>query len=1291
MEDNFVHPHGDRSTKTKKPPAQPAATNNICGYCRKLYRKIARIYFRRWLKDHDSAASHQARPSLEVLYEGPSTEIDVVAVHGLGSNVDWAWTWKNGNHHVHWLKDPNMLPSVIPNARIIGYNYVSRWHKDAPKTRLRLLGENLIHSLHEFRQGNRDRPIVFLGHSLGGLVITYALLHAERIDDFQYLTHTTVGFVALGTPFRGTRMQSLADRLARLMILAGSSRTILRDLSLDNDTLWETLQDFCRLERKLNLPIVCFFELLRTTFGRRFNIPGALKGMVVDEKSASMESWRSLSLNSDHVRINKFSSPSDPSFASVATQIRIMCDKGKELIEERRETKMQCATHFLVPFGRDKDFVGRHPIMDQLMQRVPPSAEEDNCQQTIIEGLGGVGKTAIAIELVYRIRKQYPRCSIFWVSTVDTTSFENAYREIGKKLHITTSGKDKIDIKMLVKDALSQHPKEWLLVIDNADDQQMLFNDPNLRRYLPWSYRGSILFTSRTHDTASHLDIATRNIARVTDFTRREAVQFLEKNLKTAQFSDQQSTSDLLDLLSDLPLALKQAAAYMKQKDVTTTEYLRFCSACDTEMIRFLSGAFPDRMRGGEDARTRNSFITTWLISFRHIDRDYPRAAQCLKQISLLGEKNIPRECFMIDGGTENDENEPGDLYEVDELELEDSIATLKAYSFVTQQVGQNSYDVHRLVRLAVRTWLSREKNLSMCIRSTTQVLHRIFPRPQESNQNVWIGLLHHAEQLMSFPIVQNEKGSQLLNHLCEGNHMLGRYPKAEYWCRKKLDHSIALFGAQHPETISSMVTLIDTLQLQFKVEEAQSILCDAFPIHMMASASNHNTAFLYLTRLGSTLSAQMRHHQAKTLLENSLEFLRRTMGKEHPDTLSTMYILGRILQEGGHWQKSESVLKDMLDANSRVSGADHKNMLHSMVVLGESLLYQKKYGEAESVLQDTLALQRKGLNRDDPSLLKTISNLGHVLFLQGKREAADMTLRIGLEQCERMLGTEHPLALSCMAGFASMLSEQEYYQEAELLLRSVHAQQIKALPPDNPTTMSTLQRLAHALWGQGRDEEAELLIKNILILKLKCFNGENSAIGSNLAWVLRYRAKHPTTVTMYHDRLTSLRLELGAEHPDVIDCQFRLAYLLMQHSRFDEAETHCREALALRTKLFGPEDSLVVQSWEKLGNLLQFAGKYDKAEQVWREAIMLRTKLFGAENPDTIRARNELAEVLWSQGRNDETELILRDVFSLRLKVLGAEHPDTVSSALHLKELSQDQINTKKADAIVTVVEKLV
>jgi hypothetical protein len=341
--------------------------------------------------------------------------------------------------------------------------------------------------------------------------------------------------------------------------------------------------------------------------------------------------------------------------------------------------------HVLIPFGRNQSFVGRETILSKLLERIWPGTNTDDCQRTAIEGLGGVGKTQIALEAVYRVRNEHPDCSIFWVPAVDVNTFENAYHDIGKQMKITGIDEDKADVKRLVKTALSdENSGSWLLVVDNADDLALFFSVDRLADYLPFCRKGSILFTTRNHTAAVRLNIPKCGVLAIPEMNRAEATELLRTNLATNQTSDIASNMELLDILADLPLAIKQASAYMAETGITTARYLHHYRSSDKHMIRLLSKDFEDQDR----YRTiRNPVATTWLISFDHTSRDKPLAARCLKLLCLLGEKDIPISLLP-----------PAES----ELEMDEAIGALRAYGFITQREGQDSIDMHRLVRLAM-------------------------------------------------------------------------------------------------------------------------------------------------------------------------------------------------------------------------------------------------------------------------------------------------------------------------------------------------------------------------------------------------------------------------------------------------------------------------------------------------------------------------------------------------------------------------------------------------------------
>ncbi|RYP57002.1 hypothetical protein DL770_010783 [Monosporascus sp. CRB-9-2] len=534
----------------------------------------------------------------KVLYPGPDdfnkVKIDIVAVHGPGSNVDWTWIWKDRTKYVHWLRDPDMLPAALPNARIMVYSYESRWHTEAPEARLELCGGELMEDLHNFRTKTRDRPVIFIGHSLGGLVVLHCLLFANRIKRFKYLPARTVGFLALGTPFRGTKMQTLAKKAAWLMAPAGSHNGIITDLKQDNKHLAD--------------------------YGRNVMLPGVAKGMVVEEESAHLPGWGRTFLYTDHFGLNKFSGPNNRSFLSVTAKLQDIYANTENLLE-RRNTITR-SRHFLVPFGRNENFVGRDSILEQLLERIPPSANRDDCQRTAVEGLGGIGKTQVALEATYR----------------------KAYREIGETLGVQGLDDDKADVKWLVKAALShENACSWLLVLDNADDLELLFTVAALSDYLPFSRKGSILFTTRNHEAAVRLDIPQKSIVTIAEMSEVEARALLRTGLAENQIRDTNSTARLLEFLANLPLAIKQASAYMASNtNVTVAQYLSFCQSSHTDMIDLLGRQFEDRCRYKDVAKKQNPIATTWLISFEHISQHNPQAAAYLKSMCFLAEQDIP-------------------------------------------------------------------------------------------------------------------------------------------------------------------------------------------------------------------------------------------------------------------------------------------------------------------------------------------------------------------------------------------------------------------------------------------------------------------------------------------------------------------------------------------------------------------------------------------------------------------------------------------------------------------------
>ncbi|KAF9883293.1 hypothetical protein FE257_003784 [Aspergillus nanangensis] len=795
--------------------------------------------------------------------------------------------------------------------------------------------------------------------------------------------------------------------------------------------------------------------------------------------------------------------------------------------------------YWIVPFGRNKDFVGREEALTQLLGIIAPRAEPDDCQRTAIEGLGGVGKTQIALEAAFRMRETSPDCAVFWLAAVDAATFENSCREICRQLNIARSDDQKADVKSLVKTSLSQSKYTWLLIVDNADDTELLFGTTPLCDYLPFSTRGSILFTTRTHELVVELDIPPSSIVTLSEMRRPEAIELLHKNLTAHQrkSADHATTASLLDFLADLPLAIRQASAYMAKTGIAVTEYFQYCRSSDEALIKLLSKDFGDRTRY---KNVQNPVATTWWISFRHISRDSALAARYVKFMSFLAERDIPKDL----------------LPEGNALDVYEAVGTLKAYAFITEREGQESYDMHRLVRLAMRNWLAQDGGeLVACVTAVMRRLDEMFPLPEHRNRQVWVRYLPHILTTLEFRgySTDNAVKSDLLSNVGTGSYMLGKYHDAEGFHRQTLELRGEMLGAEHPDTLGSMNSLSDALWGQGKYDEAESMYQRTLALRTKVLGADHPDTLTSMNNLSNALWSQGKYKEASAMYESTLELRKRVLGVEHPDTLTSMSDLSDTLWGLGKYKEAESMYRQVLTLRTKALGADHPDTLTSMNNLANDLWSQGKYSDAEALHSATLQQRTKVLGPEHPDTLRSMNNLAVVAENLKKYSEAEAMHRGALELQTKVLGEAHLETTRSMNNVAALLLSLEKYGEAESILRRAGELQTKALGAEHPETLRSMDNLGRALHGQGMYEEAELNYRQTL------------------------------------DHLIKVH---GMEHPHTLRTMHHLALVLDSQRRYEEAESMYRQTVELRTKVLGSTHPFTLESLKNLASVLKSRGK---------------------------------------------------------------------------------------------------
>jgi hypothetical protein len=350
-----------------------------------------------------------------------------------------------------------------------------------------------------------------------------------------------------------------------------------------------------------------------------------------------------------------------------------------------------------LPFSRNEFFVGRE---DQLQSLEKLLFRQDSHQRVTIFGLGGCGKSALALECAYRAIIKDAKYLVFWVPAISQQSFELAYRDIGVLLHLPGITDDNTDVMRLVKNKLdSGSSGDWLMIIDNADDASVLLNesdgDPKSRRlsdYLPRSDRGKIIFTTRSRKAAENLTQS--NVIKLNDMDGTEARQLMAQRLsERALLKDEAAVDELLGLLAYLPLAIVQATAFINSNGISIADYISLFREPSTE-VRLFSKHFEDPSRYRE---MESTIAKTWHISFNQILKQDRLAADYLSFMACIDRVNIPLSLLP-----------PGDS-----LQQVEAIGTLKGHAFITerqrlpqQSKGEKFFDIHRLVQMASMWWL---------------------------------------------------------------------------------------------------------------------------------------------------------------------------------------------------------------------------------------------------------------------------------------------------------------------------------------------------------------------------------------------------------------------------------------------------------------------------------------------------------------------------------------------------------------------------------------------------------
>ncbi|ERF71804.1 hypothetical protein EPUS_01719 [Endocarpon pusillum Z07020] len=1166
-------------------------------------------------------------------------EVDIIAVHGLDPlnnplHATETWTAANGNL---WLKD--FLPLRQPRIRVFLYGYNSSAVFGASITGVNGAAENLLNYLRLERQLDQNRPIVWVSHSLGGLVVKKAIINAYVSGDYYKSIHdATRGVIFFGTPHRGGNFATLGDRMAQICrVVTGNVRNnIMETLRKDSMFAGDINKDFARRAAALELRVVNFIE----------NLPIARHlGLVVPQSSAALD-WPEpaeikLHLEATHTAMCKFGErnemyklvednvcelltwsinsaiastqqvqllPKYPHATEAFLDPALLPMPGNVLLGEnallrlgprmKYEPSMESLTGGV---AKDHKLGGSSPWLSKLAglrpfsnlsSFRPPGAKSttsDSSTDTMtawpirmlphprptsivrraqlfekllvasgdgpvaLHGIGGVGKTQLAVRLAYWFLDRDPEFSVIWIHAASVETCAEGLRTFAKKYGIVDPQNNPVSdqhfprtslVKLLrcVRTWLGRAPvRKWLIVFDSAEEGDALTSpltelglslegddvqSLSIIDCVPAG--GFVVFTTKSRAAAakfSHLKFGKMpeagKMLEVGRFSLEEATLMLEMGLDddllmgTPTVPQQRSltldfgngliedkiphgvrqyrtdrASELAEKLDCLPLAISQAAAFMNKNRLSTADYLQRMTASSDEMLAELM-ARPQPLE--TQMGVPRSIYDTWRLSYQTIQSHKPLAVDVLAFMSFLEEDSIIlsllQAAFCV--GTD--------------VKLVDALGELRNYELIHSGSVPDIFTMHRLVQATTIKWLKERKINVQWARAVLMTIADKFPNPENSTS--WpecAAWLPHASKILRVPLFETaaDKAALATLHLKVGHYYFqtGRWSEAQASTEIASNLRTEIFGPLEMPTLEAKDQLIQIVRQlgQFNLAEATAREVKRYRKRQLG-IKNELTLKSYGV-LGMTLDDQGQYAEALRYAEKALKGFQDLHGATdplHPDILISTYRLGASYELIGNFSKSETLLSEALQGlNQRGQGETQhvSEVLHRLSHLQRGL---GNYRESEESALASMKMRRKLLGWDHPDTTKAYLSAGWSIQCQERyQESADVFTAV-VQICKPKIGAHHADTYTASYFLAESLKGLGEFGQAKELHSRVLMGRKKALRSHHPDILTSQVGLAGVLLILRDFKEAEELtleVYNFLKKEGKIFK-ERAAI----------------------------------------------------------------------------------------------------------------------------------------------------------------------------------------------------
>lgn len=563
--------------------------------------------------------------------------------------------------------------------------------------------------------------------------------------------------------------------------------------------------------------------------------------------------------------------------------------------------------------------------------------------------------------------------SVFWIHAGSAERMKSGSRDIANAVGIQGCDGPDVDILQKVKEWFeSEASGQWLLVYDNVDDVDLMYGNEHgrLASYFPRSTHGAIIMTTRNKQVGIKFATA-KNLVPLSTLTDAESLALMATKLGEDDSETTHDLKELAEVLGGIPLAIIQATSFIQENGSTPARYLELYKANDSNKIELLSEDFEDDTR---DSELKNPIASTWMVTFEYMKARQPLAADTLCMMSMFDAQAIPENLISKTAGGDSNSS----------TSVEKTLGILQAYSLISprdvtgagaciDQIGR-MFDLHRLVRLVTRNWLT------MC-----------------STYNYWVA---NAIDVMS--IRYNEAN------------------QVEY----EAFHKFMLIYLPHASSLMSSPPL-------FLKDDEEVFVPDVF--HGQTLQNDHAENGLICPTCTANILRRMTGYfsfsQTLRMVEKAAAICTFSIGANHILTLRHRYKIARLRSLMGDDNGAEVDLKELRLSYEMTFGPRNRETLVVEMKLADTLQIQEKYGEAEWLLLRLVKTSCQEYGPDDPLSLSIMQALARLMITQDRNEEA-YTL---ISEISKLVETE-----DSKIALARTYMKLSQYSEAETLLMSL-------------------------------------------------------------------------------------------------------------------------------------------------------------------------------------------------------------------------------------------------------------